>query len=51
MDEMFEIDDMPSAAGGSGGSGEPGKEKVVVYDKHLPAFDFDGYPDMDDDGS
>lgn len=52
MAEIFEIDDIPSAAGGTGNnSGEPGNQKSVVNDKHLPSFDFDGYPDLEDDGS
>ena len=55
MAEIFEIDDIPSAASNnatsSGSGSDANKDKSGAFDKHLPNFDFDGYPDIDDDGT
>jgi hypothetical protein len=49
MAEIFEIDDIPSAASSNASGGDSAKEKVQIFDKHLPSFDFDSYPDVEDD--
>ena len=60
MAEVFEIDDIPMAAASGNAGGQQSsssgadngpKEKGVFSDKHLPSFDFDGYPDVEDDGA
>jgi hypothetical protein len=43
--EIFEIDEIPQASQSSQSDKAP-KEKNFVYDKHLPAFDFEGYPNV-----
>jgi hypothetical protein len=44
MSEIFEPDEIPSAASGSGSSGAgsgSGDSKTISNDKHLPNFEFD----------
>ena len=48
MAEIFEIDDIPTAA--SSGA-DTAKEKTIVNDKHVPNFEFGAYPDVDPDQS
>lgn len=44
MAEIFEIEDVPLGASNPAQSDQSQKDKVA--DKHLPAFDFDGYPNV-----
>lgn len=44
MAEIFEIDDIPTA---STSNVEQNKEKNVVVDKHMPNFEFNSYPDIE----
>ena len=43
MAEMFELDDIPSAFTPGDDSN---KDKSKINDKHIPNFDFDSYPDL-----
>ena len=44
--EIFEVDDLPVPQQSAQEKGP--KDKSIVYDKHLPAFDFEGYPNVAD---
>ena len=48
MAEMVNYDEIPGAINGNGGQTQK-EPSVEVFDHHMPTFDFDGYPDMDDD--
>lgn len=47
MSEIFEIDEIPQAA--ASGNSDSAKEKIIANDKHLPNFDFDNYPNIEEE--
>lgn len=49
MSEILELDDLPTAASNNQQSST--SESKATVDKHLPTFDFDGYPDIEEDSN